>query len=316
MKRGRPQKEKTTIKANPETSEDIKSLRSGQGNTRKPEPKFRDWVFTSFDENPPAFDELIMKYLAYNQETCPTTKRKHYQGFVYFKNQHSLKGVKKIIGNSPHLEVMRGNLEQNNKYCSKEGGLTVFGQPPSQGARSDLLELRDKIKKGVRVEEITMDNPMIFHQYGRTLEKVEDIYLRSQYRTETTKGYWIYGPTGSGKSHWAYTRFGDYNPDKYYNAPKDKGWWDNYRGQEVVVINDFRGHIPYDDLLQMVDKWPYEVPRRGRPPCPFVSKVVVITSPLTPEEVYNRRNTNDGIEQLLRRFEIIHLDVPHTPGNG
>lgn len=113
---------------------------------------------------------------------------------------------------------------------------------------------------------------------------------------------WYYGSTGTGKSERA---FKDFHPDKHYVLPKDKGWWDGYRQQNTVIINDFRGHIPYDELLQMIDRYPFDVSRRGRQPLPFTSSHVIITSSLSPEEVYHNRMENDSIEQLLRRIKVV-----------
>ena len=59
-----------------------------------------------------------------------------------------------------------------------------------------------------------MTNPEAYHQYGpRTLTKVEDIALRSKFRTEMTTCEWLSGPTGVGKSHRAFQGF---TPDTHY----------------------------------------------------------------------------------------------------
>ena len=57
----------------------------------------------------------------------------------------------------------------------------------------------------------------------------------------------------------------------------DNDWQDGYTGQETVIINDFRGGIKYAVLLQLIDKWPAFVSRRGREPAPFLAKHVIIT---------------------------------------
>ena len=54
----------------------------------------------------------------------------------------------------------------------------------------------------------------------------------------------------------------------------------------------------------MIDKWPYEVRRRGRPPVPFTSRHVIITSSLPPKDIYKCRKVEDGLEQLYRRCKI------------
>ena len=134
------------------------------------------------------------------------------------------------------------------------------------------------------------------------MHKLEDLRLRQSHRTEMTKGIWLYGPTGTGKSHQAFEGFSE---ETHYVVPlADKGWWDGYEQQETVIFNDFRGEVPYAMMLNLVDKWPMHVPRRCREPIPFTSKRVIVTSSQAPHEVYHRRAEEDSIEQLLRRFEV------------
>jgi len=187
----------------------------------------------------------------------------------------------------------------------KEGDFIERGELKKQGKREDLKVICDAIKEGeLDCEGIRDFEPILFHQYGRTFEKVEDDRLRKVVRMVMTIGIWIWGETRTGKSEMAYEGF---SYDTHYNYNNnDKGWWCNYRGQEVVIINDFRGKIEYDTMLNLVDKYPYEVPRRGRPPFPFTSKKVIITSALPPWEIYHNRDSKDSINQLLRRFDIWH----------
>lgn len=274
------------------------------GNTKTPTCRSRNWTFTSFEKVAPVFDDKKFKFLAYGKEICPTTQKLHYQGFACMKESMTLGSMKKALGKSIHLEIMKGNLEDNIKYCSKDGNYEEFGIKPQQGARKDLEALKNNILEGKRVDEIVLENPMLYHQYGRTLNKIEDIVLRKKHRNWMTLGIWYYGETGSGKSHKA---FENYNSETHYVVPNDCGWWDGYCGQETVIINDFRGEIKYNELLQIVDKWPFTVKRRGREPVPFLAKRVLITSSLEPKQIFKHREEEDKLEQLLRRFEIIKI---------
>ena len=130
--------------------------------------------------------------------------------------------------------------------------------------------------------------------------------LRKRFRTEMTQGIWYHGPTAVGKSHKAFEGF---DPQTHYvwKLNEKSGWQDGYAGQETVIINDFRGEIPYNEMLQLVDKWPHSVPRRGREPAPFLAKTVIVTSSLSPAQVYHRRAEEDSLNQLLRRFDVIEL---------
>ena len=275
------------------------------GNTgTSAQKRTRHWCFTVFQdkEKKPEFDEAKMKYLIVGDEICPDTGRPHWQSYVYFYNETSFKSLKKLVGNSAHLEVCKGSSTQNIAYCSKEGSFEEYGVKPSQGARVDLDKIRDEIFTGKSVDEICSADPIMFHQYGRTMERLETIAARKKWRNFMTEGIWVWGRTGTGKSH---ETFDNYHPDTHYILMDDNGWWDGYKQQETVIINDYRGHLKYEYLLQLVDKYPFKVNMRNKEPIPFMSKKVIITSSLPPEEVYCRRNEKDDLDQLLRRFEVI-----------
>lgn len=229
----------------------------------------------------------------------------HYQGYIHFKNAIEFNTLKKILVRA-HIEVAKGSPEQNRTYCTKEGKILVeMGElPKGQGCRTDLNKIKDNIVNGDKVDNIIMETPMVYHQYGRTLNKIEDLCMRKKYRTEMTKGIWYFGSTGVGKSHLAFDGF---TPETHYVYPNDNGWWDGYTQQDTVIFNDFRGEITYNFLLQLVDKWPLTVKRRCREPMPFTSKLVIITSSLAPEDLFNRRNEEDDIAQLMRRFEVFEV---------
>lgn len=269
--------------------------------------KFKNYVFTINNYTEDHIDQLEVlkgsKWVVYGKEKGEQGTP-HLQGCLGFENQRSWNAVKKLVPGW-HIEPMRGSVEQAIEYCKKDGDVTEIGTLPKQGERTDLKKIQMRIQEGEMLDDLVEDNPMLWHMYGRTLQKIEEIANRKKFRTEMTQGIWYWGPTGVGKSHKA---FGEYNPEETYCHPlHDNGWWDNYRQQATVVINDFRGEIPYGELLNIVDKWPHCVKRRNRAPMPFTSKLVIITSSLPPNKVFNRRDGEDSIEQLLRRFEVRHL---------
>lgn len=283
-----------------------------RGNTNSRAQTSRKFCYTLFDhESPPRlFWSINSTYSIMGLEFCPDTGRLHWQSFAYFKREITLTAAIKIIQGffdiKCHVEICRGSIKDNFEYCSKNKIYYESGVlPKGQGARTDLKLVKDDIMSGKKTsDDILLENPEFHHQYGRTLDRIEDLYLRTKFRTTPTTGEWIYGPTGVGKSMKAFT---NYTPETHYNVPDDNGWWDNYKGQETVIFNDFRGWLKYEKLLEMVDRYPFDVPRRNRKPIPFTSKHVIITSSLSPEEVYKNRNSEDKIEQLYRRFKITKL---------
>lgn len=282
--------------------------------------KSRLWCFTNYDldfDYEKYLEDTTATYVAVGRETCPTTGRIHDQGWVYFEAQRgSAKGVAKQLatdklkGMQGKVTMCNGNIDHQDDYCDKQqkpGELREFGVKPKPGKRTDIEEVVRKIKNdGLRVDQLALDDPNIVHQYGRTLDRVEDIVLRSRFRTWMTEGVWLYGPTGVGKSH---TAFEGFNPETHYVLEMtDNGWWDGYAGQEIVILNEFRGQIPFGRLLDLVDKWPVKVPRRGREPVPFLARKVIITSCKHPRDIYAHvLSASESLDQLTRRFDIRHL---------
>jgi len=268
----------------------------------------KNFCFTLFDfELEQVFIDYDYDYLVMGRETCPETQKKHLQGFIRFK---STKKFTTLISHfkGVHFEPMATDAFTCIQYCKKDGNWKEYGTNPTnkQGTRSDLITLRDNLLAGdTTSENIIMEKPMLYHQYGRTIDKIEDIVMRKKYRTEMTSGIWLYGETGCGKSHAA---FRDFTPENYYVLNLgDKGWWEGYKQQHTVIINEFRGQIAYGELLDLLDKYPKSVPRRGREPLPFTSKRIIITSSLPPDEVYHNLSINDSLQQLKRRLKIVRV---------
>lgn len=274
-------------------------------------PGSKYWCFTLYDyELKEKFINYKFNYLIMGDEICPKTKNKHLQCYWEF---NSVKEFDVLVKHFPKVHFKKkyqnSTREEARDYCKKDGKWEEWGtwtDSKPQGFRTDLSILAGEIlDNGLSPDTIAITKPELYHKYGRTFNKLEDIAMRSKYRTEMTKCKWIYGPTGAGKSHMA---FENYKPNTHYVLNlQDKGWWEGYAQQETVIINEFRGQIPYSELLDLIDKYPKTVPRRGREPLPFVSKMIIITSSMSPEDVYHNLSLTDSLEQLKRRIEIIHV---------
>lgn len=181
-----------------------------------------------------------------------------------------------------------------------------MGRKKKQGERTDLEQFVGGIRGGtIDLDTITVDHPNIYHQYGRTLSRVEDLTMRRKFRTEMTQCIHYIGEPGAGKSHKAFEAF---NPDTHYVWPNDGRWWDGYAQQEVVIMNDYRGELPLNLLCQLIDKWPVSVPRRAREPMPFTSKTIIITSVDSLEDMYGvSADASENMNQLRRRVTTVRV---------
>lgn len=264
-----------------------------------------------------------IRYLAYGDEICPTSGKPHHQMFIYLSKLKST--GKKTLGvmggwfGTKHCYVkpMYKSAETNESYCSKEGSYHELGDKPAPGTRTDLVAIRDSIMAGeATADELCIESPHLAHQYGRTMDRLETIYLRSQCRHPQNERYnfmttctWYTGPSGAGKSHVA---FEGYSPKTHYVKSPQTHWWCGYKQQATVILNDYRGGIPFSELLTLIDKWPADVEWRGKEKVPFVSRHIIITSVKSPEEVYkNILDPNEAKHwlQWTRRVKTVTLNA-------
>lgn len=148
----------------------------------------------------------------------------HIQAYLRFKNAKTFTTLKKTFPKA-HIQAAKGTDDDNYIYITKDESFTEYGTRSKQGERTDLNKIKDEIMQGKKVDVLLLENPSIYHLYGRTLIKIEDVRMRKVFRTEMTTGEWYYGTTGTGKSEKAFENF---NPDTHYVWKYDNGWNDGY----------------------------------------------------------------------------------------
>lgn len=73
----------------------------------------------------------ISNYFLYGKEKCPTTEKKHLQGFIQLDKKRRFSQVKKLLPVSIHLEACKSNEKDNKDYCMKEGDWIEWHNPTS-----------------------------------------------------------------------------------------------------------------------------------------------------------------------------------------
>lgn len=94
--------------------------------------KTKSWSLTlnNYDAYPDQYHKALlpcMTYFAYSHEVG-AKGTPHLQGYCQTRHQMSLSALKKKIGDKWHLEMARGNTEQNLKYIQKEAGVVSWGE--------------------------------------------------------------------------------------------------------------------------------------------------------------------------------------------
>jgi len=155
--------------------------------------QYYNFVFTSFSEEKPKFDNTLMKYLCFGEEKTNEGKL-HWQGYCELITKRVLNVCKKLIGGNPHIEQRKGSQAQAIKYCQKDGKFEEFGEKRCQGEQTGLSTLKDMIIDGKsNSKEIAMEHSDLYHKYGRTIERIQELHNNSIKRDFETKIYWIWG---------------------------------------------------------------------------------------------------------------------------
>lgn len=227
----------------------------------------------------------------------------HLQMYVYFKNAKSFSAVKKIdCIRRAHIENAKGNSNQNKVYCSKDGNFSEYGSIPSQGKRSDLDDVAEMISEGASVVEIAKSYPIQYIKFCKGITQLR--YLNLTGRTKKTEVYWLYGPTGTGKSHKA-RELATAKGSWYYKDPTSK-WWDGYEQQKVVIVDDYRRDFcTFATLLRLLDEYEMKVEFKGGY-VDFNSDIIVITTPKSPRDTWENQ-TEEQLLQLLRRIDHVEF---------
>lgn len=206
--------------------------------------------------------------------------------------------------------MARGNAKQNKDYCTKEprvGGPWEFGEPITVGQRVDLEKFRDAILEGKKDSELLEEFPRQCFAYQRVISWVRGTRMVPRTEKPTVRALW--GPSGTGKTRQAVDHAGS---DATYMVSKpDNGrplWWDGYDStvHKSVVLDDFYGWLPWSFLLQLLDRYPFQVEVKGGK-IHFNSPFIFITSNTEPKTWY-KNIPNDDPTPLLRRIdEIKHV---------
>lgn len=264
----------------------------------------RAWCFTlnnPLDEEEKSLKELECRYMIFGREVGEEGTP-HLQGYVYFKSLKSLKQVKKCMPRA-HLEVAKGNPDQNIEYCSKDGDVFERGDKPIGGKRKSA-SVKERMERNKKLKTLSLnelvDSGEISILAVRKLKNARLDLAQEGAPTEADacRGVWYYGPPGTGKSHKARME----NPGAYIKAQNK--WWDGYAGEDVVILDDFDSKVLGHHLKIWADKWAATGEVKGGKVNLRYSKFI-ITSNYHPSELWPEDERLEAA--ITRRFKITHF---------
>lgn len=256
----------------------------------------RAFVFTHF---PASYEEAVRlrgqlalhlqshcRYACMGIERCPTTGKVHIQGYCAFPNPKRFGALRKMffdcLRKESRFENAKGSDLDNRKYCSKEEDFLEIGEASSRSGqddiqRSDLRGSVEGIEGSTRLADFAQENPFAYVKYHAGIEKLITIYSQEKPRPVPTV-LWLWGPTGSGKSAWAYEFMRRFPPACSVKCTGGKGFFNGLKdGARTIIMDDFRKEdASYQDLLTLTDRYPTPVNTKGSYAM-VVAEYIVIT---------------------------------------
>ena len=259
-------------------------------------------------EHTMALDGLVAvrqaQYVIYGKEVGDSGTP-HLQGYIEFKGSTLYSTIKKrLCCPHVHIEPRRGTQEQAIEYCKKQGDWVEFGAPKAQGKRNDLVELANAVQEGTPLREIAAERPEDWIKYHKGITSLRAMLTEPRDSSTPKEIIVRVGPTGTGKTRIALEEY----PEAYIWGSENGKWWDKYDCHNTVIMDEFRGQLPYAYLLRLTDRYPMQVEVKGGM-TEFVPDTVIITTPIHPSQWYNPANmkASDKIGQLKRRISQIWL---------
>lgn len=249
-----------------------------------------------------------ISYYCMADEVGGKTQTHHTHLYIYSSSAIRFSTIKRRF-EAAHIELAKGTSQQNRDYVFKEGkwldnkekGNTKlpdtqeeWGEMPieRQGARNDLADLYDSIKSGLSTYEILEEYPDFLTKTDY-IEKTRQIIINEEFKNKFRKlsVTYIFGQTGTGKSRGVLERYGYENVFRVTNYMF--GGFDGYKGQDVIIFEEFSSSFKIQDMLNYLDGYPLELP------CRYANKIACYT------KVYIISNIS-----LIQQYESVQMNYP------
>lgn len=219
-----------------------------------------------------------------------------------------------------HVEIARGSHHENRDYIRKEGKwqedakhetnlpdtFEESGELPPEPERNQKQTeaIMEMVANGATNAEILREYPTAMTRLSH-IEQARQTLNEDKYRDEwreLTVTY-LYGDTGTGKTRSVMEHYGYRNVYRITNYDHP---FDNYKGEKVIVFEEFRSSLPVADMLKYLDGYPVMLPCRYADKVACFDKVYIISNiPLEQQYLGVQHNEPTTYKAFCRRIHHI-----------
>lgn len=214
-----------------------------------------------------------------------------------------------------HIEQANGSNQENREYVRKEGKwlddakhetnladtFEEWGELPPDRTKQETQAERivQMIRDGKTNGEILAQCPTVYNKIAY-IEQTRQTLLQEEHKDtwrDLTVTY-LWGDSGAGKTRSVMEHYGYSNVCRVtdYAHP-----FDGYKGQDVVVFEEFRSSLAISDMLNYLDGYPVDLPCRYANKVACYTKVFIISNISLEQQYPNVQADNPETWAAFRR---------------
>ena len=233
----------------------------------------------------------------------------HTHLYLYCSSPTRFSTIKRRLPEA-HIEIARGTTAQNKSYIFKEGSFNhgEFGEFPSEGSgakkRSVNVDLLNLIEQGMTNAEIMRSLPGFALRMDK-VEQARQILREEQFREvfRELEVIYVFGKTRTGKTSNIMEYYGYSN---VYRVTNYEHPFDLYKGQDVIIFDEFKNSQKIHDMLNYLDGYPLPLPCRYTDRIACYTKVFIVSNTRL-EDQYNevQQKNNATWEAFIARINKV-----------
>lgn len=268
----------------------------------------------------------------------------HLQGLVQLQNGRTLTAMKRWLGSKRwNLQVAR-SLQDAWDYCRKgeqsheewaehgvEGpsyglnhvDVVTVGERPPEAPEDSWGQAVAMIEAGTSVLEVIRRFPGFARSISALLRLEAEVATQQSRQWRHLEVTYVWGAAGTGKTRAVMEGHGY---DEVYRVTNWRNPWDGYRGQDVVLFDEFRSQPTMSEMLNWLDGYPIDLPCRYQDrPAEFTKVFIVSNWPLHDQYTGKQEASPETWNAFMRRihqcfrvdgegsWEAQHFDKLGTP---